>query len=193
MLNLIVMIVVGRFLLLQVVFFSIMISCKSQEINKLTVEENGKEILLGKMDKKGLQTNSFADWFSPRYDSYEPDLKALSKLKTQLKDYKIKIFLGTWCGDSKREVPRFYKILENIDFKKKNIETVALNHTREQYKKSPTGEEKGLNIIKVPTFIFYKNGKEVNRIVESPIESLEKDILSIINGGYIPNYALKNN
>ena len=42
--------------------------------------------------------------------------------------------------------------------------------------------EKGLNITNVPTFIFYKNGKEVNRIVESPRVSLEQDMIDIING-----------
>ena len=183
------MIVVSRFLFLQMVFCFGIISCKSQEINTLTIEENGKEILLGKIDEKGLQSHSFANWFTPQFNTYTPDAKVISKLEQPLKDYEIKIFLGTWCGDSKREVPRFYKILESLDFQNKKVETIALNHTREEYKKSPTGEEKGLNIIKVPTFIFFKNGKEVNRIVESPVESLEKDILSIINGGYTPNYS----
>jgi len=42
--------------------------------------------------------------------------------------------------------------------------------------------EKDLNITNIPTFIFYKNGKEMHRIVESPMESLEKDMLKIITG-----------
>jgi len=98
--------------------------------------------------------------------------------------------MGTWCGDSKREIPRFYKILETANYPIEQLTMVAVDHIEPNYKKSPGGEEKGLSIIKVPTFIFYKDGKEVNRIVESPIESLEKDIAAIISGkNYVPNYS----
>ncbi|WP_298474903.1 thioredoxin family protein [uncultured Maribacter sp.] len=187
------MIVVGRFLFLQIVLCLGIITCKGQEINSLIIEENGKEILLGKIDKKGLQNHSFATWFVPNFNRYQVDYTTIKRIKRKLKKYNVQVFLGTWCGDSKREVPRFFKILNAIDFPENKLEIVALNHTREQYKKSPTGEEKGLNITKVPTFIFYKDGKEVNRIVESPVKSLEKDILSIITGSYTANYALKSN
>jgi len=37
-------------------------------------------------------------------------------------------------------------------------------------------------IEKIPTFIFIMNGKEIGRIIESPNESLEKDMLKIIRG-----------
>jgi len=76
--------------------------------------------------------------------------------------------MGTWCGDSKREVPRFIKVLEAANFPVDNLKIVAVDRRKEQYKKSPTGEEWGLSIKRVPTFIFYKNGKESNRIIESP-------------------------
>ena len=49
-------------------------------------------------------------------------------------------------------------------------------------KKTPTGSATGNGITNVPTFIFYKDGKEVNRIVESPVEFLEDDILAILSG-----------
>ena len=42
--------------------------------------------------------------------------------------------------------------------------------------------EKGLNIIKVPTLIFYKDGKELNRFVEFSIVSLKEDIRKIVSG-----------
>jgi hypothetical protein len=37
------------------------------------------------------------------------------------------------------------------------------------------------NIVYVPTFIFYKDGVEVGRIVEAPKHSLEIDIINILN------------
>ena len=59
------------------------------------------------------------------------------------------------------------------------------------YKQSPEHEEAGLNIHRVPTVIFYKNGKEINRIVEHPIETFEADIQNIItNNNYKSNYQI---
>jgi len=49
-------------------------------------------------------------------------------------------------------------------------------------KTTPEQFEKGLHITNVPTFIFYKNGKEVNRIVESTVIYLEQDMLDIVSG-----------
>ncbi len=156
----------------------------AQEVNKT-------EKLLGKINELQLQKKPFSDWYTKNYQNYIVDKKTIKKLRKSLKKYDIQIFMGTWCKDSKREVPRFYKILENAKFPKNKISLIAVDSTKENYKKSPTGEEKGLNIIRVPTFIFYKNGIEVNRIIEYPIESLEKDLLKIIKGEtYIPNYSV---
>ena len=74
-----------------------------------------------------------------------------------------------------------------------NLKVFALDNTKENYKKGPNGEEDGYNIHRVPTFIFYKNGKEVNRIVEYPKETLERDIKNIVtNQRYFPNYFVAN-
>lgn len=103
------------------------------------------------------------------------------------------MFLGTWCGDSKREIPVFYKILEAAKFPENKLQVIAVDKTEEAYKQSPNHEEKGLNIHRVPTFIFYKNGLEVNRIVESPQETLERDILKIVtNNKYTSKYMAAN-
>ena len=103
------------------------------------------------------------------------------------------MFLGTWCGDSKKEIPRFYKVLETTKFPENQLQVIAVNRTKDAYKQSPNHEEKGLNIHRVPTFIFYKNGKEVNRIVEHPKETLERDMLNIVTKNkYTPNYVAAN-
>ena len=47
--------------------------------------------------------------------------------------------------------------------------------------------EKNQNIINIPTIIFKKNGKEINRIVEFPIETIEKDIYKILSGNDYKN------
>ncbi|MFT5736169.1 MAG: hypothetical protein ACI9SG_000509 [Maribacter sp.] len=44
------------------------------------------------------------------------------------------------------------------------MKIVALGRKKGKYKQSPTGEEWGLQILRIPAFILYKNGREVNRI-----------------------------
>jgi hypothetical protein len=49
-------------------------------------------------------------------------------------------------------------------------------------KKSPEFKNEQGDIEYVPTFIFFRNGQELGRIIESPIQSLEKDLRQIILG-----------
>jgi hypothetical protein len=61
------------------------------------------------------------------------------------------------------------------------------------YKQSPEHEERGLNILRVPTLIVYDNNNELNRFVEYPVESIEKDLLKMLSRlPYKPNYSLNN-
>lgn len=165
----------------------------SQTLNHLEIDENGNELLLGEINKKGFAKSPFNAWFSKNYDDYLVNKKVVKLLKNELNGYEIKVFLGTWCGDSKREVPNFYKVLDAANFPEDQLKVIAVDRTAEAYKQSPNGEEKGLNIHRVPTFIFYKEGKEVNRIVESPKETLERDIYKIVsNNKYTSNYMAVN-
>ena len=84
--------------------------------------------------------------------------------------------LGTWCGDSRREVPRFYKILESLEYDLENMTVICVNTS----KTADGTNVDQLNIQKVPTIIYYKDEIELGRIIESPQESLEKDMSSIV-------------
>lgn len=162
----------------------------SQKLNQKKIDAKGREMLLGKIDKTGLTEGAYALWFSKQHSAYAVDAEIIKSIKNELAKHKITLFMATWCGDSRREVPRFYKILEAADYPMEQLTVVALDYEKDQYKKSPGGEEKGLNIIKVPTFIFYKDGKAVNRIIESSVESLESDMALIVSGKkYVPHHS----
>ncbi|MCX2717980.1 thioredoxin family protein [Lentiprolixibacter aurantiacus] len=143
---------------------------------------NGNSILLGSIPEDALRQASYSNWYSTNYSQYFPDLDRISQFKEELKKYHILVFMGTWCGDSQREVPRFMKILDVAEFPEEQVKLVAVDQRREFYKQSPGGEEWGLNISRVPTFIFLKNGKEVDRIVEYPLNTLELDMEKILLG-----------
>ena len=181
-----------RTVILITLFYSLTISY-SQTTNQVVEYGEEKKMLLGKIDKKGLTKAPFNEWFNKNHDAYLTNDKVIKTIKDSLKDYTIKVFLGTWCGDSKKEVPRFYSVLEQAKFPKNQLEVIALDRSDEAYKQGPNGEEKGMNVHRVPTFIFYKDGKEVSRIVEHPKETFERDIQKIVTGErYIFNYMAAN-
>lgn len=176
-------------ILLAISLFFYFSTASAQSINK-EITTGKSPYLLGKINKKGLIGEHYNGWFSKHYNTYNPDESIIADLKNNIKDYNIKLFMGTWCGDSKRQVPKFYKILEASNFPMDQLTVVAVSREANMYKQSPKHEEQGLNIHRVPTFIFYKNGKEVNRIVEKPVETLEKDIQNIIANNYTSNYYI---
>ena len=178
----------NRLLLLLFSLF-IMARLSAQQINQEIKMKNKQAFLIGQVDVKGLSSNSYQNWYKPNHNTYQVNTKIILPLSKKLAEHKILLFLGTWCGDSKRETPRFIKILETASFPMENLKIIAVDKRKEQYKKSPTGEEWGLQITRVPTIIFYKNGREINRIIESPAATLEEDIKSILlKTDYTPNY-----
>ena len=145
--------------------------------------------LLGKFSQQDLSKAPYSEWFDSGYEAYEPNAEIIERLKTKdLKNYNIEIFLGTWCGDSRREVPKFLKILDEIDFPNKKLTIIGVD-TGKNYKQSPSNEERDKSIYRVPTFIVYQGGVEKGRIVEYPVFSLERDLLKILEAEpYTANY-----
>ena len=161
----------------------------SRNTNQDQVDNSGKPMLLGIQSPAALNKSPFNEWYTKNYTGYKVNDTITDKIKPILKNTNFLIFMGTWCGDSKREVPRMFKILEACAVKKSQVKLVMLNDHDSFYKQSPGHEEAGLNIHRVPTFIVYKDQQELGRIVESPVVSLEEDLLSILTSQqYKSNY-----
>jgi len=150
----------------------------------------GDPMLLGHCDIALLKQGTFQQWFVPGFTSYQPDSSITRSLKPLLKNKAIEIFLGTWCGDSRREVPRMLKMLELCGYDIQKVKLIFVSNAADAYKQSPQHEESGKNIKRVPTMILYDNQIETGRIIEFPVETLEKDLLRILKGEkYVPNYS----
>ena len=82
---------------------------------------------------------------------------------------------------------KFDKVLDYVEFPAETMRLVMVDRD----KQSGTDAEDGKNIHHVPTFILYKDGIELGRIVETPIESLEDDIFCIRDEPTITEWELK--
>jgi len=157
----------------------ILVSCKANNPHTAErVPDDGTVMLVGTASIDSLQTEPFASWYEANRHEYQPNPETISTLKPLLKEVHITLLLGTWCKDSQREVPRFVKILEEAGYSPGTVEVIAVNRE----KTTPGQFESGLELLQVPTFIFYRNGEELGRIVEFPIEDLESDVLKILSG-----------
>lgn len=144
----------------------ITISASAQfNINRVTKDKNGNEMLIGCCTREALSREPFAAWFNNNYFNYAVDTSLIVSLKEKMDRKQFLIFMGTWCGDSKREVPRMLKILDYCGVKPEQVKIIMVSNADSLYKQSPNHEEKGLNIIKVPTLIVYENTTEINRVV----------------------------
>jgi thiol-disulfide isomerase/thioredoxin len=116
-------------------------------------------------------------WYLEGFANYVPDQAIMEDLKqTDISDYSITIVLGTWCPDSRREVPRFMKIADLWGFPAGRIRFLGTDIN----KIAPLADFPALGIERVPTFIFYKNNSEAGRIIEVPVTSLEQDTRDIL-------------
>jgi thioredoxin-related protein len=70
------------------------------------------------------------------------------------------------------------KILDQTGYNTAEMEIIAIDED----KRTKEGLENIYNLAYVPTLIFFDGKKEINRIVEFPIKSLEQDILDILSG-----------
>lgn len=133
--------------------------------------------VLGYFTADRLKNAPHSEWYFKGYDDYNPDKEVVNKL-TQIRadNITIKIVLGTWCPDSRREVPRFMKIIDIWKFPPEKITWIGVDDV----KISPVAEYEGLEIERVPTFILFENNVEAGRIIENPLTSLEQDIINIL-------------
>ena len=150
-------------------------------INQESLDSRGNTMLLGPCSKVALMRFPYNRWHDKFYSEYTVDTISTQSFKADIKDMEVLIFAATWCGDTQQNLPRFLKILEKAEIPNSKIRMVMVDNAQERYKQSPTHEEASRNIFRVPTFIVLKKGEEIGRIIERPVESLEKDLAKIVS------------
>lgn len=158
--------------------------------NLEVTSKDGSKKLLGEITRDALLKPPYDQWFKKEHEAYH--VQKISFPAQKLSKTEIIIYMGTWCGDTRREVPRFLKILDSLRFPQENLKIICLDNAEGQlYKQSPQHEEQGLAIHRVPTIIIRENKQEAGRITESPVISLEQDLINILNRNKLKsNYTI---
>lgn len=151
----------------------------AQNLNTIIKDPDlkNKKVMVGKCDRDGLKQGEYGLYFKSQYEVYEPSAKYVDKMKTKINLVDITVVLGTWCSDSKIQVPRFIKVLDQAGYNEKRMTAIGVSRKKLAF----TTNIEHLNIKLVPTFIVYQNGKELGRIIETPKKTLERDLAKIIN------------
>ena len=141
-------------------------------------EYEDQTMLIGKFTKEDLQKGPHARWFNNGYTNFNPSDEAIETIKNNISEYELMVFMGTWCVDSRREIPKLFKILDEAGYDLSKLTIIGVDRN----KVTPEKTEADWDIDWVPTLIFMKDGKEVNRFVEYSRNSIEEDIANIVTG-----------
>lgn len=123
-----------------------------------------------------LQDSTSYSWYTDLYKRFKVDSVSLKGIHKSPKQLKFKLFMGSWCSDSRVFVPKFMKIARYLHIDDDQIELIFVN----EEKNEPSELIEKNKIRFVPTLIIIDETGEMNRIVELPNESIERDLSSII-------------
>jgi len=148
-----------------------------REIDRKT----GKVLLRGKIHFSDIQKESTCSWFNQGADAYQPKPAVIEALKKIAEPYHFVVFAGTWCGDTKDLLPRFYKVLREAGIDQHTVELYGVN----RHKEALNIEHSLYNLTNIPTIIIMHQAHEVGRIIESVDSSIEESLLQIMEKDYL--------
>lgn len=153
-----------------VLFFSVFIFMMGSSLKSYAQTPD----LVGKTSAKEVrEQHRIFDIYTKRYEPNSESLEYLSEIQDSVSIY---VIFGTWCHDSKKQIPAFMKTMELADNSNIEVEYFAVSRK----KKEPKDIIERWDLKLTPTFIIYKNGTEYGRIVEEPRLSLEQDLVLIL-------------
>ncbi|MEM9828394.1 MAG: hypothetical protein AAF958_17525, partial [Planctomycetota bacterium] len=152
-------------------------------VGQMIADAKYKAKLLGRCRVEDLDQQPFGEKF--KFDRpLEWDSKLVEQLRESATDNNIrcKLFLGTWCGDTQREVPKLLRLFETIQWPMENLEMHAVDYVAGHYKMDPAGQARKHRVHRVPTLIVMRGDQTIGRIVETPTTSWEMDLAQILAG-----------
>jgi thiol-disulfide isomerase/thioredoxin len=165
-----------KILLVVIAIVSVQYSFAQTEISH---EAGGTKIIKGFIAKKELAADTAFSWYAQNSKGYTPAADAVQQYTANKDSVNLIIFAGTWCGDTKNLLPKFFTTTDAAGFPESRITLIGVDRS----KKTLYNLTDAFGIINVPTFIVMKNGKEIGRVVEyGKIGAPDKEVAQIIAG-----------
>ena len=140
-------------------------------------EETGETVVIGPTTREQIET-AVPEWVQAEVEA-APDAGVARELAAVESGAAVTVFVGTWCGDSRREVPRLWKALAlaggDVPFE---VRYVGVDRA----KKEPADAIAESEVLYLPTFIVHRDGRETGRIVETSPHGVERDLLDLLTG-----------
>ncbi|HEY9165123.1 MAG TPA: hypothetical protein VIS48_03075 [Candidatus Kryptonia bacterium] len=133
-----------------------------------------ERVLIGPVSRSAFQDST---WYHANYNLYNPSGELIRKIDSTGAGDSVAVVFGSWCSDSYMWVPMFLRITDSTGLAK-HISFIAVPRSR-GWRDQLTP---GLAIEKVPTFIFYRGGRELGRIEEEPKGDLGDNVVKILRG-----------
>ncbi len=89
---------------------------------------------------------------------------------------RLKLFMGTWCHDSQMYVPHLFKALQQADNRRISLQIVGMDRR----KQDRDGLCAQYDIAFSPTLVVEREGLELGRIVEVPVDDMATDLVAIL-------------
>lgn len=136
------------------------------------------KILKGTINRSIFLNDTAFNWFADNYKYSNPDASAIEAFTKNKDKFKVLVFAGTWCEDSRNLIPLFYKLVDKSNFNENNIYLIGVDRT----KVALNNLHKKFDVTLIPTFIVLHKGKEIGRVVEYGRSGMiDKELATIVN------------
>ena len=153
--------------------FSIILSALAADTGN---PQSQKKYVVGKVTWTKWQKTAGWGTYSPDY--YNPDPQKVSALSELIKkrNGSLIVFGASWCGDSKSEMPKIYKLFSLAGISDQEVALYGLDLKKQE----PSGIADAYDIKRVATLVVLSGEEEIGRIVEYPAVSWEDDLIAIL-------------
>lgn len=130
-------------------------------------------VMVGPLERSEVQQR-LPEWTSDA----ELDDEAVRGLASVTPGAEVTVIFGTWCSDSRRDVPRLWRAFDAAGALPFSVKFFGLDRA----KTAPGFDKSGNDLQYVPTIVVKREGREVGRIVESTREPIERELWMLLQG-----------
>ncbi len=157
------------------------LAAPAQAANSPDEAPSEEAVLTGEVTREQVE-EAHPEWVQAEVEA-RPEGAATATLGGVAPGATVTVYLGTWCGDSKRELARLWRALDDLVGASGREAPFAVRYVAvARDKKEPAALVAGSDLQYVPTFVVEREGQEVGRIVETAPQGIERDLLALLDG-----------